>query len=167
MDILGGHCINIMRLRADDESVEKMRVLNQLYGTEFEDPESYESNPSKEYLESLLADEHIIVLAAMDEERIVGGLTAYILPKPEQERSEIYIYDLAVGKNYRRKGIATSLIEEIQNIGESVGAWAIFVQGDPEDLPAIKLYESLGIKEDVFHFDILDNKTNSGVDRME
>lgn len=27
---------------------------------------------------------------------MVGGLAAYVLPKFEQERSEVYIYDLAI-----------------------------------------------------------------------
>jgi aminoglycoside 3-N-acetyltransferase I len=30
----------------------------------------------------------------------------------------------------------------------------IFVQADPGDAPAIALYESLGTREDVHHFDI-------------
>lgn len=163
MDYLKKNQIVLKQLQADKKSLKIMRDLNQLYSTEFDDPESYQSEPpTTKYLESLLAMEQIIVLAAMDHERIAGGLTAYVLPKLEKERSEIYIYDLAVSKDYRRKGIATSLIKELEKKAESIGAWAIFVQGDPEDLPAIKLYESLGIKEDVFHFDILIKEDRMG-----
>jgi aminoglycoside 3-N-acetyltransferase I len=35
------------------------------------------------------------------------------------------------------------------------GAYVIFVQADKVDDAAIKLYESLGTREDVFHFDIV------------
>lgn len=165
MDYKNENRIIIKELLDDKESVKQMRELNQLFSTVFEDPESYESEPpSNEYLASLLSDEHIIVLAAMDHERIAGGLTAYVLPKLEQERREIYIYDLAVSKNDRRKGIATSLIKELQIKAGSIGASAVFVQADPEDLPAIKLYESLGNKEDVFHYDILNERDKK---RME
>jgi aminoglycoside 3-N-acetyltransferase I len=34
------------------------------------------------------------------------------------------------------------------------GAWAVFVQADYGDEPAIALYEKLGVREEVLHFDI-------------
>jgi aminoglycoside 3-N-acetyltransferase I len=87
-------------------------------------------------------------------EEVVGGLTAYVLPKFEQERSEIYIYDLAVAKEHRRKGVATTLIQYLHTLARSLNAWVMFVQADPGDEPAIRLYESLGRREKVYHFDI-------------
>ena len=81
---------------------------------------------------------------------------AYVLPKLEQEKSEIYLYDLAVDENYRLQGIATTLIGELKRVGKGLGAWVIFVQADAVDKPAIKLYESLSaVKEAPYHFDIL------------
>jgi aminoglycoside 3-N-acetyltransferase I len=74
--------------------------------------------------------------------------------KFEQERKEIYIYDLAVKEQHRRKGIATKLINELRRTARERGAYVIFVQADKVDDAAIKLYESLGTREDVFHFDI-------------
>jgi aminoglycoside 3-N-acetyltransferase I len=82
------------------------------------------------------------------------GLAAYVLEKFERERSEIYIYDLAVAETHRRRGIATRLIEELKTIARDKGAWVIFVQADPPDAPALALYASLGVREDVYHFDI-------------
>jgi len=41
-------------------------------------------------------------------------LAAYELRKFEQERSEVYIYDLAVASAHRREGIATALIERLK-----------------------------------------------------
>ena len=76
------------------------------------------------------------------------------MDKFEQERKEIYIYDLAVGKDHRRKGLATGLIQNLRKVTRERGAYVIFVQADPGDTPAIKLYESLGTREDVHHFDI-------------
>ena len=84
-----------------------------------------------------------------------GGLAAYVLRKFEQERSEIYIYDLAVDEQYRRQGIATELINKLREIAREIGAYVIYVQADHGDDPAIKLYESLGTREDVLHFDIV------------
>ncbi len=85
----------------------------------------------------------------------MAGLTAYVLEKFEQDRREIYIYDLAVLENHRRKGLATKLISELKNIAKKRDAYVIYVQADHGDTPAIRLYESLGTKEEVYHFDIL------------
>ncbi len=110
--------------------------------------------PSDAYLRGLLAKPHFIALAALDGDRVVGGLAAYELEKFEQARSEIYIYDLAVLESHRRQGIATALIRSLQGIGKQRGAYVIYVQADPPDEPAIRLYQSLGTREEVLHFDI-------------
>ncbi len=86
---------------------------------------------------------------------MVGGLVAYEFDKLEQPRREMYIYDLAVSAAHRRQGIATALIDRLQGIADERGAWAVFVQADHGDEPAIALYTKLGRREDVLHFDIL------------
>lgn len=84
------------------------------------------------------------------------GSFKHISGKFEKERSEIYLYDLAVDRSFRRQGVATALIEELKRIGREMGAYVIFVQADkaPEDFPAQALYRKLGVEEDVFHYDI-------------
>ena len=96
----------------------------------------------------------MIVLVALIKDRVVGGLVAYELEKFEQPRSEIYIYDLAVDERWRRQGVATALIYELRRIARDRGAWVIFVQGDYGDDPALALYDKLGTREEVLHFDI-------------
>ena len=93
-------------------------------------------------------------MVALNSGQVVGGLAAYELAKFEQARSEIYIYDSAVDERHRRQGIATGLIRELQQIAAARGAWVIYVQADLGDTPAIELYTSLGVREDVLHFDI-------------
>lgn len=55
---------------------------------------------------------------------------------------------------YRRRGVARTLIRELQLIGHERDAWVVFVQADPGDEPAIALYTPLGTREDVHHFDL-------------
>ncbi len=135
--------------------VADLKDLLRVFGEAFNDPGTYLDHvPRDEYLKSLLEQDHFIALAAFDGQSVVGGLTAYVLEKFEQERKEIYIYDLAVIDRYRRQGIATALISLLGSIGKKIGAYVIFVQADKIDTPAIKLYESLGKPEDVYNFDI-------------
>ena len=143
----------IRRLEAAD--VAGLRALNAVFAAAFDDPALYDdAPPSDDYLRDLLADPHFIALVAEREGTMVGGLIAYVLRKPERARAEVYIYDLAVLKAHRRAGVATSLIEALKPIAKARGAWVIFVQADYVDPPAIALYEKLGAREEVLHFDI-------------
>ena len=144
---------SIRRLEASD--VVLMAEMLTVFGEAFGEVETYSgARPSPAYLERLLGSETFIAVAALRSDKVVAGLTAYELPKFEQERSEIYIYDLAVAAAHRREGIATSLIRELQEIAAERGAYVIFVQADVIDSPAIALYSKFGVREDILHFDI-------------
>lgn len=135
----------------------RLRQLLSLFAEAFDDAESYLAHqPDDAYLTAILARDSFVALIALDGERVVGGLTAYELPKFEQPRSEFYIYDLAVAASHRRQGVATRLIETLQDIAAARGGWVIFVQADTDedDEPAIALYSKLGTREEVLHFDI-------------
>jgi aminoglycoside 3-N-acetyltransferase I len=133
-----------------------------LFSEVFSDPTSYSENrPSRDYFQNLLLDKNFIALVAKnDSGKVIGALAGYVLHKFEQERSEIFIYDLGVLEQFRRQKIASNLIEKLKIIGKELGAYVIFVQADKdiEDEPAIALYKKLGTQEDVFHFDIDVNK---------
>lgn len=140
-----------------------LETLSEMFGAVFDEPETYTgSRPGAAYLQGLLSGDTFIALAALKNGDVVGGLAAYELKKFEQERSEIYIYDLAVRSEHRREGIATALIGKLKEIAAQRGAYMIFVQADTnvEDEPAIALYTKLGTREDVLHFDISVNPEN-------
>lgn len=142
-----------------------MEALLATFGEAFNDMETYTGRrPGVDYLRQLLERDYFIALAALENHQVVGGIAAYELKKFEQERSEIYIYDLAVLRAHRRQGIATALIAELQRIAAARGAYVIFVQADTaiEDEPAIALYTKLGVREDVLHFDIPVVRTDGG-----
>lgn len=141
------------RLRPDD--LDALKAMNVLFGEVFDDPDNYAAAPPGDaYLERLARQEQFIALSASIDGEHAGGLAAYELVKFEQQRSEIYIYDLAVRAAYRRRGVANALIEALKPIARQCGAWMIFVQADPIDGPAVALYDKLGAREEVLHFDI-------------
>lgn len=147
------HDFQVVRLHAGDDA--PVDGLLSMFAAAFEDPESYNGKrPSAAYLRKLLGGDTFVALAAVCEGEVVGGLAAYELQKFEQERSEFYIYDLAVAATYRRLGVATALIRALQDIARERGAYVVFVQADHGDDPAIALYTKLGVREEVLHFDI-------------
>ncbi len=138
-----------------ENDVALMKALLATFGEVFEEEATYCGNPPGEgYLQRLLGSDTFIALAALQGDEVIGGLAAYELQKFEQERSEIYIYDLAVLSAHRRQGVATALINEVASIAATRGAWVVFVQADVGDDPAVALYTKLGTREDVLHFDI-------------
>ena len=133
----------------------EMREALRVFADAFDEEENFFSAPpSDAYLEDLLSDERFILLTASEGGHVIGALSAYELRKYERERSELYIYDLAVAERHRRRGAATALIEALKPIAHAKGAWMIFVQADREDAPAVALYRKLGVEEQPLHFDI-------------
>ena len=147
--------VDIHQLTSNDLPL--MDALLRIFGEAFNDVETYTAQrPSEKYLKKLLGGDSFIALVALKSGLVIGGLAAYELKKFEQERSEIYIYDLAVASEQRREGVATALIGKLEEIAAHRGAYVIFVQADTglEDKPAVALYTKLGRREDVLHFDI-------------
>jgi len=137
------------------EDVAHMRAMLTMFGIAFGDPTTYTSNqPDDAYLKQLLESDNFIAVAAFAGPSVIGGIAGYVLPKFEQPRSEFYIYDLAVDDAFRRRGVATAMIEELKKLAAARGIHVIFVQADHDDGPAIALYTKLGVREAVLHFDL-------------
>jgi aminoglycoside 3-N-acetyltransferase I len=145
--------VSIRVLGASD--IATLRATLSMFGDAFDDRPTYVANqPPDRYLQELLSGDPFIVIAALSESTVIGGLAGYVLPKFERARSEFYIYDLAVSEEHRRSGVATALIETLRTLAAERGIYVIFVQADHGDDPAIALYTKLGTREDVMHFDI-------------
>lgn len=145
--------IQLQLLSAND--IDLMNGLLSVFAEAFNEPEIYnDKRPSVDYLRNLLSSDYFIALVAIKDGAVIGGIAGYELKKFEQQRSEIYIYDLAVAKAFWRQGVATSLIEKLKQIAAERGAYVVFVQADYGDDPAVALYSKLGKREDVLHFDL-------------
>lgn len=144
------------------DDVASLRAMLSMFGRAFREVETYTGRqPDDEYLSRLLSSDTFVALAAFSGGKIIGGIAAYVLPKFEQARSELYIYDLAVDPACRRNGVATAMIAELQKLAAERGVYVIFVQADPGDDSAIALYTKLGVREDVLHFDIAPTKSTA------
>lgn len=144
----------IVRTLADGD-VMAMRSMLAMFGEAFGEPNTYTARqPNDAYLKRLLSGDNFIAVAAFAGENMIGGIAGYLLPKFEQPRTELYVYDVAVATAYRRRGVATAMFEELKNVAAARGAYVIFVQADYGDEAAIALYTKLGVREDVLHFDI-------------
>ncbi|MBV7265880.1 GNAT family N-acetyltransferase [Erythrobacter ani] len=142
--------IEIRRLGDADAAL--LPQVNRLYGEAFGELDEYLGDPPTEAgSNELLSNDDAVLLVALDKARAIGALTAYVLPKFEQNRSELFIYDLAVAEEFRRRGIATRLIREAGNVARGRGVWMMFIQADAGDKAPLSLYRKLSVAEEVAH----------------
>lgn len=111
------------------------------------------SMPDESHLQKLLERDDFLVFAAIKDNEVVGGLTAYTLHQYYSEQPLVYIYDLAVKTEFQRQGIGKKLIAGITDHCKKIGIEEIFVQADLVDKYAIDFYRSTGARhEEVVHF---------------
>lgn len=135
--------------------VAALHALLSVFGRAFDDPATYDGDrPGDDYLAGLLGSPGFLAVAAFSGGAVAGGLAAYVFPKFERARSEIYVYDLAVDAPFRRRGVATGLIDTLRRVAAERGAHVAYVQADRGDAPAVALYSKYGAAEEVLHFDI-------------
>ena len=109
--------------------------------------------PEQEYLRKLLSKENFLVFVALLENKVIGGLTAYTLDQYYSTKPLVYIFDLAVKREFQRQGIGKNLISTINAYCQETGVEEVFVQADLVDDYALDFYRSTGgIPEDVVHF---------------
>ena len=134
-----GDGMRSMRLRPGDR--ELARTLFALMAEVFDEPCEALSD---RYLDRLLAREDFWALAAFDGEQIIGGVTAHSLPMTSTEAVEVFIYDLAVRHDHRRKGVGRHLVTELRDSAAASGIANVFVAADNDDVHALDFYRALG-----------------------
>ncbi|HZI08050.1 MAG TPA: GNAT family N-acetyltransferase [Archangium sp.] len=131
--------MQLKRLKAGDR--ETAKVLFTLM-TKLFDEGSEELSDG--YIDRLLGREDFWAIAAFVGNDIVGGITAHTLPMTRAQSYEIFIYDIAVRSEHRRKGIGRRLVEELRAQAAGMGIQDLFVPADNEDAHALDFYHALG-----------------------
>lgn len=162
--------IRILSEHNIDQFIELIRVFEEVFEMD------KLSIAPEEYLRNLLSQEHFMAIVALEtqentvalevqentvaletqentQQKVVAGLTAYILPQYYCTKPLAYVYDLAVLSSYQRRGIGTALMSEIRNYATIHNFEEVFVQADLGD-DAVEFYHSTQPSnvEDVLHF---------------
>lgn len=99
---------------------------------------------SDDYVDALLGRAEFWAIVAFLEGRLVGGLTAHLLPMTRTESAEIFIYDIAVREEHQRKGIGRHLLLALREGAAAHGVRELFVPVDDDDAHASAFYKALG-----------------------
>ena len=126
------------------------RSLVELFNEVFE---AYDSIGSPSHLQRLLTKPEFYAIVTTKDDDVIGGLTAYELPRYYSDKSELYLYDIAVKRQCHNQGIGKALMQHLKDLGTQNGIETIFVDAHSEDKQAVKFYEAtIGKSEMVDHF---------------
>lgn len=117
------------------------RELIVLMSVAFE--ETYLQLSDAQLIQRLENDAFWLIAAFDNEKKLIGGLSAHVLPMTRSPSEELFIYDLAVDANARRHGVASELIAFLKHEGQNAGINDIFVAAEGDDDGALAFYRSL------------------------
>lgn len=100
--------------------------------------------PDLAAVRSYLADSRNIFLLAFEGGVAVGFLRGTELEQLRSERKQMFLYEIEVKGECRRRGIGSGLIRALLRHCRKQGFEEVFVFTDPANHPAVKLYQSTG-----------------------
>lgn len=117
--------MNVRRLRPGDENVVAALA---------------DFSPQSE----LLSDERTIFVVAFEHDAPVGFALAYELPRRHKAARSLLVYEVGVDEHYRRRGVGTALMKELEAIARErrIAEGWVLTERDNED--AMLFYEAVG-----------------------
>lgn len=106
----------------------------------FEKADESHTEPNPEFFE----DEKNIMLVSRTDGALSGFLWAYILDSPNRPFPKMFLYSIDVFEPFKRRGIATLLIQHLKEIAQVHNCYKMFVPTSKNNLPAVALYQRTG-----------------------
>src|SRR4051812_29021881 len=100
--------MNIIKVGKSD-----FAIINDILVNHIDTSDKREVPPSVEHLQNLLNDSRTYLLAAIDENGVIGYALVYRFPSLYSSDYLAYLYDIEVSALHRRKGVGRLLIEKI------------------------------------------------------
>jgi ribosomal protein S18 acetylase RimI-like enzyme len=94
------------------------------------------------YLAGFLKDNKGFLLLAYDGKKIAGAALCYEMPHPAGDHS-LYVHELDTHPDYRRHGVATTIMERLMEIAKERGLQELWVGTEMENTTARSFYMSL------------------------
>ena len=91
-----------------------------------------------------LSDDRNYLIAAYADETPIGFLLGYQLARVDGPASMMFLYEMGVHEQYRRRGIGRALVEELKRLAKENGCIKMFVGTNTSNEPAMALYRSAG-----------------------
>ncbi len=105
-------------------------------------------------LSSLLSNNDFMVFVVKSENKVVGGLTIYVLHSYYNEKPIAYIYDVGILPNFQGQGLGKTLISEVCKFCKQNNFEEAYVEAEGDDIDAIGFYRKTKMSHEMnaIHF---------------
>jgi ribosomal protein S18 acetylase RimI-like enzyme len=93
---------------------------------------------------AFLADDRHHLLVAYVEGRPAGFVSAVELLHPDKMKPEVFVYELGVDPEFRRRGVATELMSDLIGMCQERDCGEMFVLTDEANVAAMTTYRKAG-----------------------
>jgi aminoglycoside 3-N-acetyltransferase I len=107
-------------------------------------PALFDEPPDPVAVSAYLRDERNVFLWAREGGRAAGFLRGTVLGQLKGTHPQIFLYEIAVLEEFRRRGIGRGLVEWLLRYAREAGCDEVFVFTDPGNTAAVALYRSTG-----------------------
>jgi ribosomal protein S18 acetylase RimI-like enzyme len=94
-------------------------------------------------VERFLDDPHHHLLIAYVDAEPAGFVSGVEMTHPDKG-TEMFLYELGVGEQHRRQGVATALVAALKQLAREKGCYGMWVLCDEDNEAAVKTYEKVG-----------------------
>ena len=116
-------------------------ILDKVAGNVFDDP--IVESSAREFL----GDPRHRLVVALDQDIVVGFVSAVIYIHPDKPAPELWINEIGVAPTHQNQGIGKSLMQTILEEAKRSGCSEAWVLTDRINLPAMAMYRSAGGEE--------------------
>jgi aminoglycoside 3-N-acetyltransferase I len=103
-------------------------------------PQLFDAPPRPDATARFLAEPgHHIFVAIGDEGTVVGFVTGVETTHPDKG-TEMFLYELSVHEEQRRRGIGTALVEALAALARDRGCYGMWTGTEPDNLAAQRTY---------------------------
>lgn len=95
-------------------------------------------------LSTFLSNPLNFLFVALDGDAPAGFVLAHQLQRLDTESAKMFLYEIDVAENYRRRGIASALIAQLDRICRGGSFINMFVLTNESNIPATNLYLKTG-----------------------
>ena len=128
------------------------RVILKVAHLGLTDVEQWLSPPKLEFF--LAQDIFIAFLASIEMDAAVAALPVGVIMGGLEEEGRVWIEILSVHPDYHRQGVATALVQRLQQTAKELGARGLMVDVDDDNHQALRFYKRVGFKQvgDIRHY---------------
>jgi ribosomal protein S18 acetylase RimI-like enzyme len=111
------------------------------------DPDVFDDAIDLQRAEEFLADPRHHLAVAIDNNQVVGFVSAVHYVHPDKPRPEMWINEVGVAETHRRQGLGKRLMNTVFDVARELGCVEAWVLTDRENTAAMNLYSAVGNAE--------------------